>query len=262
VRANSGSLHRGHTEVESRPPVAQADVPPLPGDDPALRCLDAVLRRALARDPAHRHDSARAFAGDLCQAIAAYGAPMVASEIQANVSTWLGPSLLRHGRELAALVGGWQPLEEMPGEHTLLHAPSPVAGVRLRDVSVAVGDAAQASESFPAASPADTLIDVPLVSPLDAPGVTIPMPSGELTPSRVATAVTIEAPGFTIGEPTTVLRQRRAASSEPVAPRGPEPVPTPILPEPSPIARRRLSILLVIAVLGLEAGVVVGRLLA
>lgn len=187
---------------------------------------------------------------------------MMAIEIQANVSTWLGPSLLRHGREFAALIGGWRQLEEMTDEQTHLHAPRPVAGVRLRDVSVAVGNAAQAGESLPAAGPADTMVDVTLVSTPDISGVTITLPSGELTPSRLATAATIEAPGFTIGEPITELTRRRATSPGPVQPSGrPEPVPTAILPEPSPASRRSL-VLLIIAMLGLEAGVVVGRLLA
>lgn len=266
--------------------VADADVPALPGHDPITERLDGVLRRALARSPTRRHGSAREFADDLRQAIAAWGAPMMASEIQAHVSTWLGPSLLRRGRELAVLVGAWQPFEDMAEGRTYIHAPVPVAGVRLRDVSLAVDNATlaatQPAKGMPAADAADTFIDLPVPS-ITAPGVAMTTPSGELTPSRLATAVSVEVPGFAMGEPTTEpiaeLAQRRVAGPAEVAPIGrpewvpavmpmtilPEPrtvTPTAILPERRTASRQRSLLLLVIAMLALEAGVVVGRLLA
>ncbi|HEY0985501.1 MAG TPA: serine/threonine-protein kinase, partial [Kofleriaceae bacterium] len=126
--------------------VHQTAIPALPGDDAATLRLDAVLRRALARDRTQRHGSARELAHDLRQAIAAHGEPMASSEIQAHVATWLAPSLSRRSRDLVELVARRPPpdvaTEPMPGdatdEHTAVHSPAPVAGVRLRDASVVV----------------------------------------------------------------------------------------------------------------------------
>lgn len=91
---------------------------------------------------------------------------MTAIEIQAHFSTWFGPILLRRGRELAALVGGWRQLEDMTDEGTRLHEPAPAAGARLRDVSVAFDntalDVARVSEGTPQAAP-------PIRSPTSRP---------------------------------------------------------------------------------------------
>jgi serine/threonine-protein kinase len=143
--------------------VAEAEIPALPGADPVTERLDAVLHRALARDPTYRHGSAREFADDLRKASAAYGAPMMAIEIQAHVSAWLGPRLLHRSRELAALLGGWRQLEEMTDEQLRLPAPSPDAGVRLRDVT-------QSLKGTPGASSAGTLTDVMPAPITEVPG--------------------------------------------------------------------------------------------
>ena len=242
--------------------VAETAIPALPGDDAVTQRLDAVLRRALARDPTHRHGSAREFADDLCRAIAAYGAPMTAIEIQANLSTWLGPSLLRHCRELAALVGGWRQLEEMSDERTRLHAPAQVSGARLRDVAVAVGNTALDTVigGMPAGSSADTIVDLAPASITEAPRVATVALSGELTIPYLAAAGTVEAPGLAMSEPITELARRREATLNEVT--SPEWVPRGTMPGPPPRSRLRPLGLLVLAVLAMEAGVIVGRLLA
>jgi len=210
--------------------VAETDIPALPGDDAMTRRLDAVLRRALARDPTHRHRSAREFADDLCRASAAYGRPMTAIEIQAHVSTWLGPSLLRHDRELAALVGGGRQLEDTSDEQTRLHAPVPLAGMRLREVSIAVRNDAQATASMP--------------------GVAMIARSDELTIPGLAVANTVGAPGVATAERPPRPPRRREAIPNEVAPIG------------RSRSRSRSLALVVIAILAMEAGVIVGRLLA
>jgi serine/threonine-protein kinase len=264
-------LFQRDSDYETIMAVAEADVPALPGDDPVTERLDGVLRRALARAPTHRHGSAREFADDLRQAIAECGAPMMAIEIQAHVSTWLGPSLLHRGRELAALVGGWQHLEEMAEDQTSIHAPVPVAGVRLREVSLAVGNATlnatQPAKGMAVGDAADTMIDLMIPSLMDEPGVTTTTMSGELTASRLATEVSVEPPGSAMGVPPsgpiTVLTRRPPPNLGNAAPVGrPAWVPTVMLREPPPAPRRRPLLLLVIAMLALEAGVIVGRLLA
>jgi len=257
------------SDYETMMAVVEADIPALPGDDPVTERIDAVLRRALARDPAHRHGSVREFADDLRRAIAAYGAPMMPIEIHAQVSTWLGPSLLQRSRELAALVGGWRQLEETTDEWTRLHVPPPDAGVRLRDVSVAVGDPVlemtQSLRGVPAASSADTITDLTLASITEVSGGAMNASSIETTLRRATAAGTVEAPGFAIAElitePTTELTQRRAAIPGHVVPRSPPEWVFTATPPP-PRSRRRVVILLVIAILALEVGVVVGRLLA
>jgi eukaryotic-like serine/threonine-protein kinase len=247
--------------------VAEAEIPALPGDDPVTERLDAVLRRALARDRTHRHGSTREFADDLCRAIAAYGAPMIAIEIQAHISTWLGPSLLRRGRELAALLGGWKQLEELTDERTVPHEPAPVAGARLRDVSLAVDntelDVTQAMAGTPADGSTDTITDLTPASTTEAPGVEMTAVTGELTMPRVATAVTVALPGYAMSEPTTTEPTwRRAAAPKEVTPTGrPEWVPTVVLAKP-PRSLLRSLVLLVIAIVAMEAGVLVGRWLA
>jgi hypothetical protein len=149
--------------------------------------------------------------------------------------------------------------------------------VRLRDVSVAVGDIAfavtQAIEGTPAGNSADTLTDLTLASITGASGVAMNALSGQATLPRAAAAVTVEALGFALTElttepttePTIELTQRHAAVPGEVAPSGRlEWGFTPATPQPpaQPRSRRRALILLVIAVLAMEAGVVVGRLLA
>ena len=118
--------------------VHEAAIPALPGDDPVTARLDAVLRRALARDRTLRHASARELAHDLRQAIAQYGEPMASSEIQAHVATWLGPSLARRGRELAELIAQRPLPDDAIGEQTAVHTPAHASGARLRDASVVV----------------------------------------------------------------------------------------------------------------------------
>jgi serine/threonine protein kinase len=147
--------------------VAHGEIPALPGERPVSARLDAVLRRALARDRTQRHGSARELAGDLRGAIAACGEPMTPGEIAAQLATWLGPSLARL-RDLAELRGETRSLEGVTGEPTARHQPAPVAGVRLRERSVIVGGAAVedtmdgVAPTLPAAGPA--------VQPPDAPG--------------------------------------------------------------------------------------------
>jgi len=230
--------------------IAGADIPALPGDDAMTQRLDAVLRRALARDPAHRHRSAREFADDLRRASAAYGGPMTATEIQAQVSTWLGPSLLRHDRELAALVGGGRPLDDPGDEQTRQHSPVPLAGMRLREVSIAVRNHAPAIASPPVDSSGDTLIGVAVAPIGHAPGVAMIGRSEELTIPDLAAADTVGAPGVATVEWATQPPPRREAIPNAVAPIG------------RPRPRSRLLALLVIAILAMEAGVIVGRLLA
>jgi serine/threonine-protein kinase len=235
--------------------VAAGDIAALPGDDAVTRRLDAVLRRALARDRTCRHGSAREFVDDLRRAIVAYGAPMTTVEIQHHVSMWLGPSLLRRGREFAALLGGRRQSEDMTGERTSLHAPVPVAGVRLREVSIAVGksarDAPPAIDGAPGGSVAEAL---------DPPRAATTAPSRELTVPRAP--VIVDAPGVSAmapgGEP---MPRRDAIPDSTPSIDHPEWAPTAAVPEPSPAPRRRPLILLVIAVLAMEAGVIAGHLL-
>src|SRR5262249_45170297 len=130
--------------------VHETAIPALSGDDDATARLDAALRRALARDRTRRHRSAREVAYELRQAIAAYGEPMAASEIQPHAGAWPGRALARGNRELAELVARRAPPDDaagpMPGEahgeatdvQTAVHTPAPAAGVRLRDASVVV----------------------------------------------------------------------------------------------------------------------------
>lgn len=216
------------SDYETVMAVAEAEVPVLPGDDPVAELLDAVLRRALARDRTHRHGSAREFADDLRRTITAYGAPMTAIEIQAHFSTWLGASLARRGRELAALLGGWRQLEEMTDERTLHHEPAPVTGVRLRDVSVAVGynalEATRVIKGISAANSTDTITELMLTSvtePLDvamittssewtlprtaSPGVASPlgMTYSSDTAIEIGPTLTVDVPGLAMREPTT-----------------------------------------------------------
>jgi eukaryotic-like serine/threonine-protein kinase len=99
------ALFDRRSDPEIMQAVAHADIPALPGEGPGIERLDAVLRRALAHDRTQRHGSARELAGDLRRAIAASGEPMVPSEIAAQLSTWLGPSLAGRRRDLAELGG-------------------------------------------------------------------------------------------------------------------------------------------------------------
>lgn len=235
--------------------VAETDIPTLPGDDAVTRRLDAVLRRALARDPTHRHRSARELADDLCRASAACGAPMTAFEIHAHVSTWLGPSLLRHGRDLAALLGGGRQLDDLSDEQTRQHAAVQLAGMRLREVSVTIGNnahgTAQPIESIPVGS--STIIG-PAPAPItNASGAAMIAPSDELTIPYFAAANTVQTPGVAVVGPTTKPTKpgrRRVTIPNQVAPIG------------RLGSRTRSLALLVIAILAMEAGVVVGRLLA
>jgi serine/threonine-protein kinase len=149
--------------------VAHADIPALPGARPVSERLDAVLRRALARDRTQRHGSAHELAGDLRRAIAACGEPMAPSEIAAQLATWLGPSLARRARDLAELGGEVSALDAATGESTVRHEPAPVAGARLRERSVVIGGAATmdgVAPTLPAGGPAGG----PAVQPTDAPG--------------------------------------------------------------------------------------------
>lgn len=236
--------------------VVAGDIAALPGDDAVTRRLDAVLRRALARDRTCRHGSAREFVDDLRRAIVAYGAPMTTVEIQRHVAMWLGPSLLPRSRELTALLGGRRQTEDMSGERTSLHASVPAAGVRLRDVSIAVVGGARdapssASDDVPAGSVAVAV---------DPPGAAAIALSRELTVPRVAAivdapAVSALAPG---GEP---MPHRDAVPDDAASINHRAWAPTAAVPEPSAISRRRPLILLVIAVLAMEAGVIAGHLL-
>ena len=94
----------------------------------------AIARSAMARRTSSPHA--------LREAIAAYGEPMAPGEIEAQLATWLGPSLARRSRDLAELTGETRSLEGATGEPTARHKPAPVAGVRLRERSVVVGGAA------------------------------------------------------------------------------------------------------------------------
>src|SRR5262249_20604058 len=140
-----------------------------------------------------------------------------------------------------ALVGAWQPLEEMAETRTFIQAPVPVAEPRLRDVSLAVDNATHPTKPMPAADAADTIIDLPLAPITEPSGVAMTTVSGELMPSHLATAVSVEAPGFAMGEPPTdpiaELAQRRVANPGDVAPIGrpgrvPGMMPKVILPKP------------------------------
>ncbi|HEX7836310.1 MAG TPA: serine/threonine-protein kinase [Kofleriaceae bacterium] len=125
---------------ETMKAVARTDVPALPGKGPVIAELDAILRRALARDRTARPGSVRELAGELRRAIAVYGEPMPPAEIQAQISTWLQPSLARKHRDLAELIGNGPPTEHLSGERTFVHMPALDAGVRLRDVPIVVGN--------------------------------------------------------------------------------------------------------------------------
>jgi len=154
--------------------IAHAEIPALPGERRVSERLDAVLRRALARDRTQRPGSAHELAGELCRAIAGYGEPMAPSEIAAQLATWLGPSLARRGRDLAALTGEARSLDGATGEPTVPHTLAPVAGVRLRERSVVVGGAAvddPGRERTTHGAMATTLpAGGPAVQPPDAPG--------------------------------------------------------------------------------------------
>ena len=247
--------------------VAEGNIPALPGDDRATQHLDMVLRRALACDRTYRHGSAREFADDLCRAIATCGAPMLAAEIEAHVLAWLGPSLLRNGRELAGLLGGWQHLEEMSGEQTSLYEPAPIAGARLRDVSVAVGKSALATRQTIKGIPAVRFGDMitarehASITVTDAPDTARIALSRELTIPRFAGVdTTVDAPGLATTEPTRVPTRRREAVRGRATPNArPEPLPAAAA-GPSPGSWQRALILLALAALAM-VGVMLGRLL-
>ena len=87
----------------------------------------------------------------------------------------LGPSLARRSRDLAALIGGGRPPEDVTDERTSIHEPAPSSGARLRDVSVRVGggvlEATDTLPDMPMTSSADTITDLspaPFVEPSDA----------------------------------------------------------------------------------------------
>lgn len=286
------ALFDRESDYETMTAVAEAEIPALPGDDPATERLDVVVRRGLARDRAHRYGSAREFADDLSRAIAAYGAPMMAIEIQAQVSIWLGPTLMRRSRELAALLGGWRQLEKMTDEWTALHESAPVTGVRLRDMSVAVGhdtlDDAQTGEVMPAAISASATADTDLALPVIAKpsGAAMTATSGELTLPRAVSPRMVPrmvAPLGTINPSDAAIEARPALAVN--VPRlemsGPNPEPTrrgvvpwaaasggrpewvlTALPKPPARSRRPSLVLFVIAIVGMAAGLIVGRLLA
>jgi len=80
--------------------VTEGPIPPLPST-PVTACLQPVVMRALARDREARPSTARMFADELRDALAPFGTPMAQHEIQAALTAWMQPSLIRDGRELA-----------------------------------------------------------------------------------------------------------------------------------------------------------------
>lgn len=80
--------------------VTEGPIPPLPST-PVTACLEPVVMRALARDREGRPSTARMFADELRDALAPFGTPMAQHEIQAALTAWMQPSLIRDGRELA-----------------------------------------------------------------------------------------------------------------------------------------------------------------
>lgn len=281
------ALFRRTSDYETMMAVAETRIPGLPGDDPVIERINAVLRRALARDRTYRHGSAREFADDLRQAIVAYGAPMVASEIQAHVSMWLGPSLDRRSRDLSALIGGGRPPEDVTDERTLTHEPAPPSGARLRDVSVRVGggalEATETLRDMPMISSSDTITDLspaPFAEPSDAgmaaPRTKVARPRAAIPrdPSQVGTyfsadmlakllpARSDDAPGVATIAPSGELTRPRIAIERDAVPLGrPEWVPTVPLPEPPRRLQRPRLALIVGATIAIVTGVIVALLL-
>jgi len=117
--------------------ITEEDAPPLPGS-PAI---DAVVRRALARDREQRHPTAQAFADEL-RGVAGFAAP---AELAEEVRTLCGSRLAARARSVATAVG------ELADSHTH-HTAVEDAGatldlgprrdaVKLRDESLVVGRA-------------------------------------------------------------------------------------------------------------------------
>jgi serine/threonine-protein kinase len=123
------------TDLETWKAVAEDPIPAVPGDGPVIAAIDAVVQRALSRDRDGRHATARDFAGDLRRAIADYGEPMSAVEIQTNLAQWLEPNLARRARDLAEVLGR---IQIPDGERTTIHTPVAESGARMRDVSIVI----------------------------------------------------------------------------------------------------------------------------
>lgn len=280
------ALFRRRSDYETMMAVAETRIPALPGGDPVIEHIDAVLRRALARDRTQRHGSAREFADDLRRAMVPYGAPMLASEIQAHVSTWLGPSLARHSRDLAALIGGGQQPEDVADERTSLHELAPSSGARLRDVSVRVGggalEATETLRDMPMTGSADTITDLspaPFVEPSDAgmaaPRTQVARPRAAIPrePAPVGTSSSADvlaerlparsddAPGIAMIAPSGELTRPRIAIERALPLGRPEWVPTLPLPEPPRRLQRPRLALIAGATIAIVTGVIVALLL-
>lgn len=286
------ALFRRASDYDTIMAVAETRIPALPGGDPAIERIDAVLHRALARNRTDRHGSAREFADDLQQALIPHGAPMLASEIQAHFSMWLGPSLARRSRDLAALIGGGRQAEGLTDDRTAIHEPAPSSGARLRDVSVRVGGSAlEATETLrdiPMNSSADTITDVspaPFAEPSDAvmtaPSTKVARPRAPIPqePAQVGmysstdmlttdtltewlSARSDDAPGVaTIALSGELTRPRIPAERDALPLGRPEWVPTVPLPPPPPRSRRPRLALIAFATIAIVIGVIVALLL-
>ncbi|MEJ7731636.1 MAG: serine/threonine-protein kinase [Polyangiaceae bacterium] len=96
-------LFRGTNEVDTLKRVVTAEVPSLAEVDPALgRALDGVLRKALAKLPAQRFQSAQELGAALEAAALAAGLMGSHGEVAAGVESLVGPALAERRREIRA----------------------------------------------------------------------------------------------------------------------------------------------------------------
>jgi eukaryotic-like serine/threonine-protein kinase len=96
-------LFRGTNEVDTLKRVVTAEVPSLAEVDPALgRALDGVLRKALAKLPAQRFQSAQELGAALEAAALEAGLMGSHREVAAGVESLVGPALAERRREIRA----------------------------------------------------------------------------------------------------------------------------------------------------------------
>jgi len=97
----SRRLFRGASDAETLRRVARAEAPPISSAAPHLgHFLDDVLGRALARDPAARQASVRAFANELERAARSANLIATTSEVSATVEALAGAGLAERREQL------------------------------------------------------------------------------------------------------------------------------------------------------------------
>jgi serine/threonine-protein kinase len=141
-------LFRGENDADTLERVQRMEAPPLEGLGDAAAELDAVIARALAKDPAERYATIEAFAADLARVARTRGLEATAGDVRDSFGAQLRADLEdRRRRVTAALNGG--PVDKTPSR-----SPPPVS----RDVTPptlsAPADDASAPDGFSESSSA------------------------------------------------------------------------------------------------------------